>query len=225
MIRLFDFFKYLMLSTVIILTFTGCASSMLDQRVSTKKARVIFLVPKKYTPQQVQKALYEAISFRADDIQEQENFFPETLPEKPDSPKQGSIFGGRFAALAQGDPNFEAMNLNTSNAFYTVTGKAKAASPVFANYAVFKGAIYPFKDGYKVYIYLFYKEGSDGIMGGLVQGIASSIVGQKDTRLLYIAQVRDEFLQHIKDAKIISEYPFTLSKIKTKSILGGLGRK
>ena len=215
----------LMISIFTISLFTGCASSMLDKRVSTKKARVIFFVPAKYSPEQVQKALYEAISFRADNLKEQENFFPEKLPDQPDSPKQTSLFGGRFAVLAQGDPNFEAMNLNTSNAFYTVTGTGKASSPVFANYAVFKGAIYPYKDGYKVYIYLFYKEGSDGIMGALVQGISSSIVGQKDTRLLYMAQVRDEFLKKIPDAKITSEFPLSLSKIKTKSIIGGLGRK
>ena len=196
----------------------------LDNRISSKKARIIFLVPNTYEPQQVQEALYEAISFRADNLHENENFFPETLPEKPGSPKTASLLGGKFSALAQGNPKFEAMSIDTSNAFYTVIGDAEAVSPVSGNVAIFQGAIYPYKEGYKVYLYLFYQEGSEGLIGSIVDKISKSMVGEKDIRLVYIAQARDEFLTKIPDAKIVSQFPFKLAQVKTESFAGGLGR-
>ena len=38
-----------------------------------------------------------------------------------------------------------------------------------------------------------------------------------------MAQVRDEFLSRMPKAKVVKQYPKKLSKIKTKSLLSGLG--
>jgi len=198
-------YRLLKLSLVLAigLFFVGCAVTSLDRKVSTKKARIIFFVPKTVSPETVQKKLYEAISFRVSNIKENENFFPEQLPDKPNHPKELQMFS-KLSALSYGNPNIEMMKTDTSNAFYTVQGEGSTGSPFYKNLEFYKGAIYPYKDGYKVYLYMFYKEGTDGLMGAITKKVSDTILGRDDMRLLYVAQIRDEFLENLPEAKIES---------------------
>ena len=201
----------------VIIGLSGCAgASIMDTKVSSKKARVIFEVPNTVSMGKVTKGLYEAISYRVSDLQENENLLPEELPNKAGSPKQSQMFRG-LSAMAGGNPKFQMMQLDTSNAYYTVSGEGGMASGFNAQAEYYKASIYPYKDGYKVYIYLFYQEGTDGIMGSLTNMAVKSIIGQ-ERALLYMAQIRDKFKKEIPEAVIKNQSPRKLEKVVLNAV-------
>jgi len=198
--------------------FSGCVgASIMDKKVSSKKARVIFDVPNTVNLEKVTKGLYDAVNYRVSDLQENENLLPEELPEKAGSPKISQNFG-RLSPFATRSSSLQMMQLDTSNAYYTVSGQGSSASSFNARAEYYKAAVYPYKNGYKIYFYLFYKEGTDGIMGALTKKVADSIIGEEGS-LLYIAQIRDKFKELVPSAKIKSQSPKKLEKL----ILNGLG--
>lgn len=192
---------------------TGCVgNSMLDNRKSSKKARVIFEVPKSVELKSVTNALYESISVRVNNIEEEEGLEPEDLPLQPEKPKKSNATEGmRF--LLQGSPSYEVMKLDTSNAYYTVSGRHTTLMQSNSVEEYYKGAIYPYQKGYKVYIYLFYKEGSKGLSGAIAGAVSKAIIG-KDTILFTMSKVRNKFKELIPQAKIKSQSPRTLKNIK-----------
>ena len=205
------------LSAILSIVFTGCATtSMMDKKVSSKKARIIFNVSSEIDIEKVKTGLYDAVSLRVSDLNENENLLPEELPQKPLSPKQSKMFS-QLAAMGAGNPSFEMMQLDMSNAYYSVSGQASMASGFNTKAEYYKAAVYPYQDGYKVYLYLFYQEGTDGIMGALTKKIADSIVG-KEGSLLYMAQVRDEFIKSLPKATIMSQSPRKLEKVVLNDI-------
>jgi hypothetical protein len=197
---------------VITILLSGCVS--LNNQVSMKKARVIYDVPKTVDSEKVKESLLSAISSRTEDIKDIENLMPEELPEKPEHPivNKNNIFAG-LAPIANGNPEFEAMQLDTHNAWFSVQGKEEFKSIFNSNYVVYKGAIYPYKDGYKVYIYEFYREGTNGIVGHLAKKITKSVT-KEETPLLLIAQISGKFKKKIPSAKLINAAPSKLKKIQ-----------
>ena len=189
---------------------TGCAFT--NNQVSTKKARVIYFVPKKVDSEKVKEALLNAITLRTKDVKDVENFMPEKLPDTPGHPVRKNIFG-TLNVIASGNPKLEATQLDTTNAWYSVEGTEEMGTPFNKQYVVYKGAIYPYKDGYKVYIYEFYQEGVDGIMGHITKAIAEKISGEK-APLLFIAQISNRFKEKIPEAKLENVSPTSLRKIK-----------
>ena len=188
----------------------GCAS--LNNQVSTRKARVIYFVPKTVNSEKVKDALLNAITLRTEDVKDVENFMPEKLPEQPAHPIRKNIFGA-LNTIAAGNPELEATQLDTTNAWYSVEGTEKMGTPFDRQYVVYKGAIYPYKDGYKVYIYEFYQEGVDGLMGHLTKAVAEAVSGHK-APLLFIAQISNKFKEEIPEAKLENVSPTSLKKIK-----------
>ena len=194
-----------------LLIFTGCVD--LTNQVSTKKARIVYSVPKNITSEKVEDALRKAIALRTSDIKEVENFMPEELPDKPAHPINKNIFGG-IATIAAGNPQLEAMQLDTSNAWYTVQGTETLGMAFNKRFIVYKGAIYPYKKGYKVYIYEFYSEGTDGLIGHLTKSMAQAMTGGIEASLLLISQISNKFKEKIPSAKLINVYPLELKKVK-----------
>ena len=210
--------SFILLSTTSAFIFSGCVgTSLMDTKVSAKKARMIFTVPAHVSAEKVKKALYDGISYRVSDMSENENFLPETLEAKAQTPKRLNAFGG-MSTLMQGNPKFAMMQVDTTNAYYTVQGSLGMNSGFNAKSESYKGAIYPSQEGYKVYIYQFYQEGSDGLMGKLIDASIKSIVG-KDSALVYAAQIRDNFLKELPEAKVSSIQPSKLARIKL-NVLG-----
>lgn len=207
----------LVLAMVVGFILNGCAASTaMSNKNTTKKSRIIFDVSDKYDVEKIKSALTNAVSERVPNLRENENFFPDSLPEKPSKPVYKNMFGG-LGAMAKGNPQFEMMSLNTSNAYYTISGNGGMDSGFNRKIEVYKGAIYPYKKGYRIYLYLFYEEGTDGLMGTLTKTMVDSIVGE-DGALLYMAQVRDAFLKEIPDATIISQSPRKLTKLNLNTI-------
>jgi len=207
--------KYIKMSLVAFtgLFFFGCAGSALDTKSSTSKARIIYEVPSSAGAENVKTALYDALSLRLSNIQESENFMPEQLPDNPDSPMNSNAFGG-LASLAAGSPQFEIMRLDTSNAYYSVQGVYQGVSGPFNDSALaLKGAVYPYSKGYKVYLYGFYQEKTDGLAGMIGKGMVEGITGEK-SNLLLVAQVRDKFKELVPSATITSQQPSALQQVE-----------
>ena len=205
-----NFFLKITFFSILSLLITGCAFT--NNQVSTKKARVIYFVPKTVDSAKLKQALLNAITLRTEDVKDVENFMPEKLPKKPGYPIEKNIFGA-LNSLAAGNPKLEAAQLDTSNSWYTVTGTETMGTPFNRQYIVYKGAIYPYEKGYKVYIYEFYQEGVDGIMGHITKSIANAISGEK-APLLFIAQISNKFKKEIPKAKLENVSPSELKKIK-----------
>jgi hypothetical protein len=205
----------------VILGLSGCASSMMTNQESSKQARVIFEVPNTVEAEQVVQALQGAFNHRCRDIKEQENLMPEELADKPEHPTRGKSLGGMVGVLAAGNPALEMMKVNTSNAYYSITGTSKSESVANSVESHFKGAIYPYKNGFKVYVYQFYKEQTKGLMGHLTKSMSEKMTGQ-DTQLIYIAQVREKFLELLPQAKIKSQSPKRLNKVVLKGLQKGI---
>ena len=210
---------FLFITTVmVVINFTGCAfTSFGDKRVSSKKARIIFEIDSSVELDKVTKGLYDAVSYRVSNLKENENLLPENLPAKPASPNHSQMFGRGMVSMFNGNPQIEMMQLDTSNAYYTVSGAGGMTSGFNAKAEYYKGAVYPYKGGYKVYLYLFYQEGTDGIIGTLIDATVKAIVG-KDGVLLYMAQVRDKFKELVPELVIKSQNPSKLNKIELNSI-------
>jgi len=203
--------KIQLIFTILLGTFLlGCAS--LNNQVSTKKARVIYFVPKTVKSDKVKEALLNAITLRTQDVKDVENFMPEQLPNKPAHPIRKNIFGA-LNTLAAGNPKLEATQLDVTNSWYSVEGSEEMGTPFNRQYVVYKGAIYPYKDGYKVYIYEFYQEGVDGLMGHLTKAVAETISGEK-APLLFIAQISNKFKESVPGAKLENVSPSDLKKIQ-----------
>ena len=196
--------------------FNGCAGSSsslsnLSNSVNSKKARVIFNVPSSTSAEQVKKALYSSISTRVSDVKDNENFMPEQLPASPQSPKQNNRFGN-LSALAGNSPQFAMLKLDTSNAYYTVQGVRSMKMTFNSRDEVYKGAIYPYQGGYKVYIYQFYQEGKSAIVGKLAEKALESVAG-KQGFLPYMVEVRNKFKQLLPSATIVSQSPSQLNSL------------
>ena len=203
--------------SVTIILLTGCAFT--NNQVSMKKARVIYFVPKTVSSEKVKAALLNAITMRTQDVRDYENFMPEKLPEQPGHPVRKNIFGA-LNAIAAGNPQLEAAQLDTSNAWYSVQGIEQMGTLFNKVYVVYKGAIYPYKDGYKVYIYEFYQEGIDGIMGHITKSLVK-VITKEDAPLLFIAQISNRFKEKIPEAKLESAFPEVIKKIKLNLLTEG----
>jgi hypothetical protein len=197
---------------VILLLISGCAFT--SNEVSTQEARAIYFVPKSVSPSEVKNALKAAISGRVNNIKVICKLMPETLPAKPGHPINKNIFGG-LAVIGSGNPEMEAMQINTLNAYCTLQGSETYGSMFNKNEVVYKAAIYPYKDGYKVYIYEIFQEGSNGIMGHLIQMSVAKLMGS-NSPFLFMAQVMDKFERELPQAKLINITPKKIEEIKNK---------
>jgi hypothetical protein len=206
--KLFKLFTFLFT----LLLISGCAFT--SNEVHSEKARAIYFVPKSVDAEKVKEALKDAIAGRVDNIKEVCNFMPETLPDTPGQPVNRNVFGA-LGTIAAGNPSMEAMKLDTSNAYCTLQGSETYGTVFNKKKVVYKAAIYPYKDGYKVYIYEFFQEGSNGLMGHLVKATVDKLMGS-NSPLLFMAQVMDKFERELPQAKLLNVTPSKIKEIKSK---------
>ncbi len=197
--------------------FVGCSTSMLDTQVRNKQARIIIEVPSNVDEETLKHALKEAIALRVSSLKENENLFPEELPQKPPKPEINKQFKKLAAVMGRGmNAAMQYRSRDLSNAWYSIGGSGGMTSEYLNRAEYYKAGIYPYKDGYKIYIYQFYTEGTDGILGNLTSAAVDAIVGS-DGALLYMAQVRDAFINDIP-IKTINQSPKKLEKINLNAI-------
>jgi hypothetical protein len=200
------------LTIVVLLGITGCVFT--SNEVTTQKARAIYFIPKKVTVEEVKKALKAAIAGRVDNIKEICDFMPEKLPEKPAHPVNKNIFGS-LSVIGAGNPSMEAAQLDTTNAYCTLQGSETYGGPFDEKSVIYKAAIYPYKKGYKVYIYEFFQESSNGIMGHLVKASIDKLMSS-DSPALFMAQVMDKFQRELPQAKLLNVDPEKIKEIESK---------
>ena len=204
----------------LIIFFSGCSElNITTSQVKNKESRIIFFVNKSVSKEKLKKSLKDAIAYRVDNVIENEGLIPEKLPSKPSKPKINEQFKRLMAFTGSNGMNAAMMyrSLDTSNAWYSVGGKGGMTSEYTNQAEYYKAAIYPYKDGYKVYIYQFYTGGSSGIIGNLTHAAVKAIVGT-DNALLYMAQVRNKFLENLPNAKILQQEPSKLKQIKLDAL-------
>lgn len=200
---------------LLLVNFAGCAAS--KPQTSAKKARVVIDVPAKFDVETVKNALREAVAYRSDGFQETEEFIPDILPNEPGAPQIKSVFGGGITALAGGNPQFEALSTNTSDAYYTIRGLEDFGTFYNRKQMAYIGALYLSKEVHRVYLYIYYQEGSSGIIGALTKAAADQIAGAKGA-IPFILQVKEKFLALVPEAQVVSAIPNELKDLKLNSI-------
>ncbi len=201
-------------SSVIILVFTGCSAmyNVTKPQQSSKKARVIIDVPSSVDINQIKDALREAIAYRSESFKENENFLPEELPEKAGHPTKNNAFGS-LAALGAGNPNMESMTYDTSNSYYFIKGKEDMSTPFTTKEMAYVGALYPAKTYNRIYLVIFYQEGSEGISGAITKATADMLIGAKGA-IPFIVQVKEKFLSLMPEANVVSTSPSEIKNLK-----------
>jgi len=177
---------------------------------------IVFDIPAKTSIEQIKMGLRESISFRAQGFQENENFLPNPLPENPEQPQFGSNQSGRmgmFANIASGNPQFEMLRTNINNAYYSLKGTEKFGSIIAKKELAYMGAFYPAKNINRVYLIVYYQEGSAGITGGLAHMMTNAIVGEKGA-IPFMLQVKEKFISYVPNAVISNSQPADLADYK-----------
>ena len=193
----------------------GCIAA--KPQTSAKKARVVIDVPVKFDVETVKNALKEAVAYRSDGFQETEGFPPDMLPNEPGAPQIKPVFGGGMAALAGGNPQFEALNTNTSDAYYTIRGLEEYGGFYNKKQMAYIGAVYLAKEVSRVYLYVYYQEGSSGITGALTKAITDQLAGSKGA-IPFVVQIKEKFLALVPEAQVVSAMPSELKDLKLTSI-------
>jgi len=189
-----------------LLFFNGCSSmNAIKDQQSSKKARVVIDIPSDVPLEKVKQALHEAIAYRSQSFKENENFLPDTLPDEADHPKRNNTFNS-LSAFAGGSPKFESMAYDTSNAYYYIKGEEELNGLFHSKEMSYVGALYLAKSYYRVYLVVFYQEGSEGINGAISKMTANALIGAEGA-LPFIIQVKEKFLSIVPESKVISSTP------------------
>lgn len=211
-------FNMALLATVSAVLFSGCVTmNTMKPQTSSKKARIIFEVPGNVELSTVNAALKNAIASRSSSMQDNENFIPEVLPDTAGAPGSKEVIGGGLMALAGNNPMIMSMNTDVSGATYSIKGNKEVGSPFNKLQLAYIGAVYPSKNVTKVYLLVFYQEGSDGMLGALAKATENAIVGA-DGALAFTIAIKENFMQSIPGAKISSITPQELNNYKLNAI-------
>lgn len=195
----------------------GCGTSIMNatkSQQSSEKALVIIDVPTTTSLIDVKKALKEAIAHRSQSFQEKTNFLPSDLPEKPAEPNFNgkTIFGRGLMAMAAGNPQFEMMRTDVTNSYYNLSGTEEFGSVFAKKMMAYIGALYPAKSINRVYLVVYFQEGTSGITGNIAKAVADSIVGAKGA-IPFMLQVKEKFLEYIPEGKIVGVQPIELNDV------------
>ena len=204
--------KVFVKTTVVAVVFLLSGCSSMTPHTTSKKARVVFEVPADVDIKKVENALREAVAYRSESFKEREDFLPETLPEKPAAPRKNNMFGS-MAAIGGGNPKFEMMQYDVSNAYYSIKGEEDISTPFHSKVMAYVGALYPSKKFYRVYLVVFYEEGSEGVQGALTKMTADALIGSEGA-IPFIVQVKEKFLSELPEAKVVQASPKEIADLK-----------
>jgi hypothetical protein len=183
---------------------TGCASTA-NKGLEQYIGRAIFEIPNSHSSGEVVDGIYNAIAWRSSNLQKFEKFMPEELPDTPPKPKlvtkQAGIgaFSFTFMNVDCGNDVWVSMN-GQEDALKTSLGTSEQGG--------YRVCIYPYKDGYKAYIYGIYTYSESNSIGGLiVSGIrkvvnSSTCDGEK-TYNCWFKQIVSKIEEKFPDAKVV----------------------
>ena len=204
----------LLVIPITLLLLTGCSSTynFTKPQQSSKKARVIIDVPASVSIDTVKAALRDAIAYRSESFKENEDFLPAKLPDEAGHPVKNNAFGS-LAAMGAGNPNMESMTYDTSKAYYFIKGKEDMSTPFHTKEMAYVGALYPAKTYSRIYLVIFYEEGSEGIGGAITKATNDILVGEEGA-IPFIVQIKEKFLSLVPEAEIVSTSPSEIKKLK-----------
>lgn len=203
---------------VLMIALSGCggvtsALNATKNQQSSEKAMVVFDIPVETDLAIVKKGLKEAIAYRSQSFQEKTNFLPAELPNVPLAPDFNgpTMFSGGLMNMAAGNPMIEMMKTNVTNSYYSLSGNEEFGSVYAKKTMAYVGALYPSKQITRVYLIVYFQEGTNGITGAIAKAMADGIVGQKGA-IPFMLQVKEKFLEHVPGSFIIDVQPAELSQ-------------
>ena len=194
--------------SLVVITLFGCASVATKQE--TYVAKEVIDVPSKYNLQQVVKKTEETIGVRATNIQKFVGFMPEDLPDKPAHPK----FSMKDIGFGLGSITFATISCG-DKAVATISGQEPELKNPYgtAEISGYKACIYPYKNGYRIYIFGTYiKQDSNGLGGFFTRiietGVSKIACNNMPIFNCWWKQIVEKSKQEFADGKIIEvEYP------------------
>lgn len=203
---------------VFLVALSGCggitsALNATKNQQSSEKAMVVFDIPVETDLATVKKGLKEAIAYRSQSFQEKTNFLPASLPDVPLAPDFNgpTMFSSGLMNMAAGNPSMEMMKTNVTNSYYSLSGTEEFGSIYAKKTMAYVGALYPSKQITRVYLIVYYQEGTSGITGAIAKAMADGIVGQKGA-IPFMLQVKEKFLEFVPGSFIIDVQPEELSQ-------------
>ncbi len=196
----FLFFILLIISSVSFLNCAATSNKGMEQYVG----RAIIDVPQHYKPEEVVDNIYDSIAWRSSDLQKFETFLPEELPDKPAKPiiayKEFGFgpYSFTFTTVKCGNKVWVSMN-GQENELKSPYGTKESGG--------YRVCIYPYKNGYKVYVFGLYTYSEQNPFGGLIaKGIEKvvnkSLCNDDKTFNCWFKQIVDKIKNKFPDAKI-----------------------
>ena len=182
---------------------TSCAP--LSTKYEQYIGRAIFDIPNTYKPDEVVDGIYNAIAWRSSNLQKFQKLFPDELPDKPGVPKMGSkevglgVYSIQFATVDCGE-----------NVWVSMTGQEnELRSPYGTTDAgIYKVCIYPYKDGYRVYIFGIYTYSESTSIGGIIASgikkvVMSGLCQGDSVYNCWFEQIVDRVKKKFSDAQLV----------------------
>jgi hypothetical protein len=196
---------------------SGCVTGALNAtktQQSSEKAMVIIDIPSSTDLASVKKGLREAIAYRSKSFRENTNFLPSELPANPLEPNFNgkTIFSGGLMNMAAGNPSIEMMKTDVTNSYYYLSGTEDLGNYFARKSMAYVGALYPAKDISRVYLVVYFQEGTSGIQGALTKAMADSIIGGKGA-IPFMLQVKEKFLDNVPAGKVVKVQPIELNDV------------
>jgi uncharacterized protein YceK len=200
--------KKLLLGILSLSVISGCAT--VAKKQETVFGKEVIDVPAKYSLREVVEKTEESIGTRATNIQKFIGFMPDKLPEKPSHP----IFQMKDLGFGIASMTFASISCG-KDAVATISGQEPGLSNPYGTTEVsgYKACIYPYKNGYRVYIIGTYmRNDSNGIGGFLThlieKGVNKAICKGMSTFDCWWNQIVEKSKEEFKGAKFIEiEYP------------------
>jgi len=208
----------IIITTLLSFSLFGCGVATVlnatKTQQSSEKALVIIDVPATTSLSVVKNGLKEAIAYRSRSFQEKSNFLPSELPEKPGEPNfnGATIFSKGLMSMAAGNPHFEMMRTDVNNSYYNLSGQEELGTVFAKKMMAYMGALYPAKDINRVYLIVYFQEGSSGIQGAITKAVADGLIGAKGA-IPFMLQVKEKFLEYVPEGKVVSVQPIELNDL------------
>lgn len=187
---------------------SGCASTA-KKGYEQYVGRAIFDIPNSYKSNEVVDKVYDAVAKRATNMQQTKLLFPEQLPDTPEKP----VIENK--ELGFGPYSFNLISIKCGNAWVSISGQEPDLKSSYGTTDTkgYKACIYPYKDGYRAYVFgLYTYSENDSLTGLIARGIKKAVTSAvcKDDKYFncLFDQIISKLKENVPDGKMVSlEYP------------------
>lgn len=154
----------------------GLSAGAIAATVQTTSARFELVLPG-YSPDKAVEAAHKAYSGYISSAQKSIRFLPNPMPIQPGTPLQQAKYAGGVSVP----------DMNCDSAYAEITYSPKATSNAVlggGSGEVFRGCLYAFQKGFKLYgLVTTYESSTDGISASIIGGIGKLVQGGQGTNV------------------------------------------